>query len=57
MSDSEKEWGKDRYTAQESLSLIDKLSLCSGNPPINVLAQQCTQCMCVCVCMMEKRMC
>lgn len=34
------EQGKDRYTASERLSLIDKLSHCSGNPPINSLARR-----------------
>lgn len=36
------EWeqGKDRYTASERLSLTDKRSLCSGNPPINASARR-----------------
>ncbi|KAK2862618.1 hypothetical protein Q5P01_002151 [Channa striata] len=29
----ERESKKDKYTVSERLSLIDKLSLCSGNPP------------------------
>ena len=56
MCESEEEQGRGRYSASERLSLIDKLSLHSGNPLINALAphahtqQPVRWRVCVCVC-------